>query len=205
MPFFPTTSRVTPFTDPDDRFRAGQLGMWLFLTALAMLFVGGLLGYLVIWRQTQPWPTQIPPLPRSLWLSTAVLVVSSMTMHWAVRGARTGHTAAMRGGMLLTTYLGIAFLIIQSYAWITWLEPVSHQWSRANDYRFALAGFFVLTGLHALHVLGGLAPLVITTRHAIVGRYSAGNLSGLSYTAMYWHFLDAVWLVLFAALKLTVG
>src|SRR5690349_761518 len=59
VPFFPTTSRVTPFTDPRDRFRAGQLGMWLFLTALAMLFVGGLLGYLVIWRQTQPWPTQI--------------------------------------------------------------------------------------------------------------------------------------------------
>lgn len=181
------------------------MGMWLFLTALAMLFVGGLLGYAVIWEQTQPWPKQIPRLPNSLWLSTALLAISSLTMHLAMRGAREDRRRLLCGGMLLTTYLGIAFLLIQSYAWIAWLEPVSHQWNKSNDYRFALAGFFVLTGLHALHVIGGLVPLIISTRHAFLGLYSPENHAGLRYAAMYWHFLDGVWVVLFGVLKVTVG
>lgn len=204
--FFSTsTKRVTPFADPHARFRAGRFGMGVFLVSLAMLFIGGLLGYLVIWLQTQPWPTSIPPLPASLWLSTAILLLSSLTMHLAVRGAREDRQAMLRAGMLLTTYLGIAFLLIQSYAWITWLEPVSRQWSKSNDFRFALAGFFVLTGIHAAHVIGGLVPLIITTRHAFRGLYSSERNAGIHYAAMYWHFLDAVWLVLFATLKLTVG
>jgi heme/copper-type cytochrome/quinol oxidase subunit 3 len=71
--------------------------------------------------------------------------------------------------------------------------------SAASLYAF---GFYVLTGLHALHVIGGLVPLGITTAHARRGAYTASSHAGVDFIAMYWHFLGAVWLVLFVVLYL---
>jgi len=199
--------RSTPFTDSVARYRAGKFGMRIFLVSLGMLFAASLLGYLIIRMKPAPWPQDLPRLPGALWISTAVLVASSFTMQWALRAARANHQALLRTMMLITTYAGIAFLVIQFRAWLTWLEPVTLRWedSSGNEYRYALAGFYVLTGLHAAHVIGGLVPLVVVTRNAFRGEYSADYHPGVQYVAMYWHFLDAVWIVLFATLKLSLG
>ncbi len=108
----------------------------------------------------------------------------------------------MRAGLASTTALGLTFLIVQATCWIVWAEPMRASLQQSEQ-RFLLTAFYVLTGLHAVHVIGGLVPLVVITRRAFAGRVRDPQHAGVIYTAMYWHFLDAVWLVLF--LTLLVG
>lgn len=178
--------------------------MGLFLISLAMLFGASLLGYFIIRFQTQSWPTDLPSLPGVLWISTALLIVSSFTMQWSLNGIRMDQLAQLRRGMASTLGLGAAFLLLQVGAWITWLRPVIERWAESGEYRLALTGFYVLTGLHALHVVGGLIPMSIVTRRAWQDRYTAQQHAGVYYCAMYWHFLGVVWVVLFFALLLGI-
>jgi cytochrome c oxidase subunit 3 len=194
--------RTTPFSDPRKRFRAGKLGMRLFLASLTMLFGGSLLGFIVIRVQMRHYWPELPELPTLLWLSTGILIVSSFTMQWALRSARRDDQFGLRTGMICTTMLGMAFLIVQMKCWLIWLAPISQLWRDLNEFRLALTGFYVLTALHALHVIGGLVPLVITARNAANGSYTSDHYAGVHYCAMYWHFLDVVWLILFGTLML---
>lgn len=199
----PTARRVTPFSDPRARFLAGHFGMRLFLLSLAILFAASLVGFLVIRVLTaDEWPRDFPPLPRILWLSTGVLIASSVTCQWAVAGARRDRQTAVRVGMLVTTLLGFVFLALQVVAGTSWLGVVSDRWAESETFRFALASFYVLTGLHALHVVGGLVPMTIVTVRAFRGRYGPERHAGVTYCALYWHFLDVVWIVLLLSIAL---
>lgn len=180
---------------------AGKFGVGLFLVSLGVLFTASIIGYVVIRVQLgRAWPTDLPALPSLLWLSTAVLVISSGTMQWALHSVRHDRQRRFRVAMLTTTYLGIAFLLLQTWCWLEWLVPISQRWHDSDAHRFALAGFYVLTGLHAAHVIGGLIPMVIVTHRAMRDGYSSRFHPGVQYVAMYWHFLDAVWIVLFITL-----
>jgi cytochrome c oxidase subunit 3 len=191
---------MTPFDSAIERNRAGRLGMGLFLISLGMLFAASLIGYIVIRLQLgREWP-DLPPLPKALWLSTAVLALSSATMHWAMVNLRSRRTAALRLAMLLTTMLGLTFLGIQAACWLEWRGPVLARGSEANPYRFALTAFYVLTALHAAHVIGGLVPMSYVTARLMASRANRAR-PALEPLAMYWHFLDAVWMVLFLMLK----
>jgi len=130
------------------------------------------------------------------------LIASSLTMQWAVNAVRAGRMDQLRTGLVLTTMLGLVFLTIQAGCWLTWLVPIAQHWDRSDEYRLALTSFYVLSGLHALHVVGGLAPLAITTRRAFCDMYSQAYFPGVQYCAMYWHFLGAVWIILYAAMML---
>ena len=72
----------------------------------------------------------------------------------------------------------------------------------ATEVRYLLTSFYVLTGIHAAHIVGGLIPLIIVATRATTGRYTPAYYPGVRYTAMYWHFLDVVWLTLFVTLQL---
>ena len=195
--------RDTPFTDHRSRFRAGIFGVRLFIISLSMLFGASLLAFLIIRVQLEQknlWPQQLPALPSLLWFSTAVLALSSITMQWALASIRNGQKDTLRICMAMTTVLGVAFLLSQTRCWLIWMEPISQQWIGSDEYRFALTSFFILTGLHALHVFGGLVPMAIVTRQAFAGNYSAEHHAGVRYVTMYWHFLGAVWLILYAAM-----
>jgi cytochrome c oxidase subunit 3 len=195
-----TATRVDPFDGAGSRHAAGVFGMWLLLVTLGVLFVAGILGYLVVRLGQDPLepfvPERAPPLPRSLLLSTFVLLASSGTMHATVRAVRRGQPDAgtWAGWTLL---LGAAFLSVQVWAWIgLWQAQL-----RIGDSLYAWT-FYVLTGLHAAHVVGGLVPLMVVWRRTIAGRYRPDHPEGVVYCAMYWHFLDAVWLALYATLWL---
>jgi len=132
-----------------------------------------------------------------LWISTVIIVISSFTMQAAVRAAKGGRQRALRAGMLLTTLLGVAFLVSQTLNWFALVA--ANLTARTNLYGFT---FYMLTGLHAAHVVGGVIPLAVVTARAWRGRYSAAFHPGVQYCAIYWHFLAAVWLVLFVVLVL---
>lgn len=197
-------ARRTPFGDQRSQFLAGRFGMGLFLSSLGMLFGATLLAFLVLRLEIgRAWPT-LPALPAILWLSTLTIVVSSATMQWGLRSIRNDRRRALPSAMLLTFALGVGFLVMQTVAWLQWLVPAAERWGESNEWRFALTSFYIFTGLHAAHVVGGLIPMAVVTSRAMRGRYSSAAHSGVQYCTMYWHFLDAVWLALFASLLLGV-
>jgi cytochrome c oxidase subunit 3 len=179
---------------------AGALGMRFFILSLTVLFLASLIGYLAVRFRAPEWPPAgMPRMPWTLWISTVLLITSSITLQIALSGVRRGSERALRLGMVLTTALGVAFLISQAVSWSILVR--SRLTAQVNLYGFT---FYVLTGLHAAHVIGGLVPLFLVTFRSFRGRYTSERHEGVSYVSVYWHFLDAVWLVLFAALVIFV-
>jgi len=189
---------ATPFDDPKARYQAGLFGMWLFLIALAVLFVSTILGYVYVRVDNGAAfiPEGAPPLPRLLLASTIALLLSSYTMQRALAAGRSGRRQ-QGSWMLATLALAIAFLAMQGMAWWQLIAQQMH----VSDSLYAWS-FYVLTALHAAHVLGGLPPMILTTIRATRGAYTERNHRGIAYCAMYWHFLDGVWLLLYATLLL---
>jgi cytochrome c oxidase subunit 3 len=178
---------------------AQTLGMTIFLVSLSVLFAASIVGYLMVRVRSPQWiPPGTAPLPMGLWLSTLLLLLSSITMHGAVLYIRGGKREASTRLLLATFTLGAAFLCSQTYNW--WrMVTVDAVLATKSLYAFT---FYMLTGLHALHVIGGLIPLARTAWRAHKGAYSWADFHGIRLMAMYWHFLDAVWIVLFAVLEL---
>lgn len=175
---------------------AGKLGMLVFLFSLTMFFAASVVGYLVIRNLHKPWPPPgFPPLPKSLWLSTLAILASSVTIQRALNAARRGEPRAMMAGLIGTFAIGLAFLGLQTYAWF----QVFQHAERLGAY---LKMFYVLSGLHAAHVIGGLISLGAVVRRARAGVYGPSRHPGVLYSAMYWHFLDAVWCALFTVVYL---
>lgn len=179
---------------------ASRMGMYLFIATLTMFFGASVIIYLVVRFTHQPWPPPgFPKLPSSLWFSTIAIALTSLTVHGAVKAARKGDRVALQGNLALTLLLAVSFLVLQAYASWDIFRQLTSPFERDAVY---LKMFYVMTGLHAAHVLGGLGPLAFVTVKAFMGRYTRRNISGIRATAIYWHFLDVVWCVLFTMLYL---
>lgn len=198
----PASVRYSPFDDRQARFSAGTLGFWFFLAALAVLFGSTVLAHwLLLLSIEDDAKLDLPNLPSGLWASTLVLLVSSGSIHWAILGLRRGDTNKLRRGIIITAILGIVFLAIQTRCWVQWSVPLAEAASK-TQIRYLLSSFYVLTGIHAAHIIGGLIPLVIVALRAKSGSYTPTYYPGVRYAAMYWHFLDVVWITLFVTLQL---
>ncbi len=174
--------------------------MRLFLLSLGVLFGTSVVGYLSIRVLAVHAPLDLPPLPRGLWFSTLLIVASSVSIQQAVTAARRGRPGALRMGLSVTAALSVGFLIVQAMCWAAWAGPMRASLAQSEQ-RFMLTAFYVLTGMHALHVVGGLVPLAVITVRSWIAPDTATGRPGVIYTAMYWHFLAGVWLVLFVVLK----
>lgn len=191
-------------SDPryDSRYQsqpaAGKLGMIVFLLAIGMLFAAALVAYVVIRARAPEWPPPgTPPLFYGIWISTAILVTSSIFIHLAYTAAKNDRQDQLKRGMLVTTLLAVSFLLCQLWNW----SHMSNAALTASSNMFGFA-FYMLTGLHGLHVLGGVFQLVYVTVRSFRGAYSSGFYPGVLYSAMYWHFLTALWIVVFSLLVL---
>ena len=166
--------------------------MRLLLLSLGILFAAGLAGYLIIRLRADVWPPPgSPELPGGLWVSTAILAVLSAVLVMAVSRARAGRPSETARLLAAATALGAAFLVAQAANWLR-LEA-------GGERTMLVFGFWMLTVLHALHVLGGLVPLAIATARAARGRY-LNDPEPVELVASYWHFLGLTWLAIFAAL-----
>ena len=188
---------VSPFDDPKERATAGVFGMACFIISLAMVFLATILAVVVVRLQDPgPWPpggkVGLPPF---LLASTVVLLVSSVTMIAADRAARVGDAPSLSRWMTVTFVLAVGFLVTQGIAWWELIDL-----GIGIDSNLWAWTFYVLTALHALHVLGGIVPMALVTRHARRHGYSVENHRGVTYGGMYWHFLDVAWVGLYATL-----
>jgi cytochrome c oxidase subunit 3 len=178
---------------------AGDLIMLLLLASLAMGLAAVVVFYLIMRKDADAWPPPgTPALPAGLWLSTGLILAASGTMHAARRAAARGATRTLQRTLVATLVLAVGFIISQVANW--WLALVAQMPPDLN--MFALT-FYLMTGLHGLHVVGGLVPLGFVTVKAFRSRYTPTNHAGVKWCAWYWHFVDLVWLVMFALLLLT--
>jgi heme/copper-type cytochrome/quinol oxidase subunit 3 len=191
-------------TQSDDRLTGsmgmGTFGMVLFLLALTMLFGSTIFGYLYLRSGFETWPPpESPSLPAGLWLSTVLILAASGTIHWALHSVRWDRRKQLLYALLTTSLLGVAFLVNQAANWYDLMQAVFPPGHKALVFT---STFYMLTGTHALHVIGGLVLLAVVTYKAWRGVYSSTWYPGIRYSVMYWHYLDVVWLIMFAVLYL---
>jgi heme/copper-type cytochrome/quinol oxidase subunit 3 len=171
------------------------VGMLLILATLFMLFASCMLAYVFI-RIYSPHPAAARSLrlPQLLWVSTAMMIGVSICFRGAVKSVRRERQVMVRRWLGLAALCAVAFLAIQTPALIELLQK--HFVLRSQN--VTIYGLiFVLVLLHAAHVVGGMIGLGVVVHHACKGMYDHEHYYGLSNAAMYWHFLDAVWLVMF--------
>jgi len=194
-----TSTRTTAVTTPDrNPPGTGTLGMALFLAALAMLFAASLFGYAIIrfTSQNAP-PVGAIEMPSGLIVSTGVILLSSLTMHRALSSVAHERQARFRQSLLMTLGLAALFVIVQAPSMYALLQ----KHGAVHEQDIHLYGLiFMLILLHALHVVGGLIPMGVVTYKALKGRYDHEQYAGVKYVTMYWHFLDLIWVIMFATL-----
>ncbi len=164
------------------------LGLWAFLGTATMLFAAFGSAYIVR-RSGADWvPVQLPV---ALWLSTAFLIASSGALEVARLRAENG---AGRSSMIPTVLLGCAFVVCQVFAWNQLAAQGVFIPSSPHS-----SFFYLLTGVHAVHVLGGLAMLTWATVNWETA--PAERARRLTLCATYWHFFAAVWVLLLLGMR----
>lgn len=167
-----------------------KVGLGVFLAVVGALFALFASAYFMR-MELSDWQTA--PMPRVLWFNTAILALSSVALHMAVVSARKDHVEATRLALMTGGISALAFLAGQLSAWRE-LTAEGHMLGSnpANSF------FYLLTGLHGLHILGGLVALGRTTTRAWSADAGGARLRlSVELCATYWHFLLLVWLILF--------
>jgi len=170
-----------------------RVGLWMFL-AVVTSFFGLLISAYGMRMELADWrPLSVPDL---LWVNTAMLVLSSAAFQWTKRVARRGDADSVKSGLIASGVFAFAFLAGQLLAWRH--LNASEQFLASS---IAIAFFYLLTGIHGLHLLGGLVVWGKTTTRIWRGDSRLGEVrSSIELCTVYWHYLLVVWLVLFALL-----
>jgi cytochrome c oxidase subunit III len=173
------------------RVEAPTLGMLLFIMSEVMIFGAFFTAYFFIRIVTKnPWPARGTTLPEATTgINTAILLSSSLTIHWALTSIKRGNRFGLKAGMVSTFLLGLAFLTIQVNEYI-------HIGFAPQDSAQATV-FYSLTGLHGIHVFIGLCLLATVTIRSFRGHYSPEHHQGMEVPGIYWHFVDAMWIVVY--------
>ncbi|MBI4180097.1 heme-copper oxidase subunit III [bacterium] len=177
----------------------GKLGMWVFLASEVMLF-GSLISSYIVLRIGSPlfiMPSHADLSVPVAAANTFVLIVSSVTMVLALAAIQQDNRKAMIGYLTATILCGIFFLCVKGYEY-------PHKWHLGITISSGLFGsfYYTMTGLHGLHVLGGIFFNSYILYQGVRGRLSARRCERVEYAGIYWHFVDLVWVVLFPLLYL---
>jgi cytochrome c oxidase subunit 3 len=177
----------------------GKLGMWLFLSADATTFGAALAAYLALRIGSTKWPvpSSVLGIPSTA-VMTLILICSSMTMIEALSAIRRDAQARYRGFLVLTILLGLAFLGMQAREWN---HLITAQGLSIDTSLFS-ATFFILTGFHGCHVIAGVVYLGVLLIRGLSGKITAAKSGVVEVAALYWHFLDLVWIAIFTLVYL---
>jgi cytochrome c oxidase subunit III len=177
-----------------------RLAMVFFLSAETMLFGAFVSGFFVLRLAAPQWPPPLQPrLPVFVTgLNTFVLMTSSAALIAAMGAFRRRDRTPLVRGLSLTAALGALFLAVQGYEWARLIQYGLHVTSGAYG-----ATFYTLIGLHAAHVLGALVWLLLVLRMAARGGFVDGRAGALRACAIYWHYVVALWPVLYVSVYLT--
>lgn len=178
-----------------ERLRHNRLGLWLFCFSEIFLFGGIFLARFYLWRDPSTGAIVRPDLNQVLGLiTTSVLLISSFFMALSESAIAHGDRKTFLRSLAVTGILGIVFLAgVVGLEWGGELHP--------TDGAFG-AVFYGMTGLHAVHVLSGVILIFIVWWNGRRGHYTAERHWGVEATAIYWHYVDVVWVFFYPALYL---
>ncbi len=185
----------TPYYPPNVPPGTYTLGMWLFLVALFMLFAAVMVGYLFIRLGNQ----QSPPLhaihlPKLLWLSTALVIAVSLALSRSLAYVKLERQNQFRRWLFISFVLAVGFIAVQTPAMIE-LVAAHRKLQRSGMFLYGLVFFLIL--VHAAHVVGGIVTMLRLMYVAPRGVFDHEHYQTVQFTAMYWHFLDFVWIAMF--------
>ena len=166
--------------------------MWLFIVSIIMFFAALTSAYLV--RKAEGNWVEFE-LPNLFYYSTAVLLGSSASMHFAYLAAKKDQFNALRLSISITFVLGLLFLVMQYYGWAQLVEMNVYFVGNPSG-----SFVYVFSGLHGLHLISGLVVLLVALVAAFRLRINAKALTQIKICSTYWHFLDILWLYLFVFL-----
>lgn len=169
--------------------KANRIGLWLFFVSEAFMFTGLLASRFYLWGNSRPDLNQTLGL-----IVTSVLLLSSFFMNRAETAIAHDDRKTFLRSMLITAALGVAFLVgVVVFEWQGHIKP----WDGVYG-----AVLFGMTGLHALHVFSGVVLILIVWNLGRKGHFSGERHWGVEATAIYWHFVDLVWIFYYPALYL---
>jgi len=185
------------FLDPDSRAQRYRIGVWVGLASIAMMFTALSSAYIVRAGTSNDWyPLAVP---RVLFFSTALILISSTTLEVARRKLKAEVLSGHSRWLMITALLGLAFLVAQVIAWRQLARQGIYVASNPHS-----SFFYLLTAAHGLHLLGGLVALlylIFRTRHVLgVAAVDAKRRAVADAVSIYWHFMDVLWIYLFVLL-----
>lgn len=200
------------FDDRTQQHEASNLGMWIFL-ATEIMFFGGLFTAYTIYRNmhTAAFEAGSHLLNAKIGaFNTAVLICSSLTMALGVHAAQTGKRKRLIAYLLSTMGLGFVFLYIKfvlewHHEYLDGLAPGLHftyAGPHASRVELFFCFYFIMTGVHALHMIVGEAVMTVLLVMAWRGAFSAEKYNHIEVMGLYWHFIDIIWIFLFPLLYL---
>ncbi len=199
------------YATAEQQAETATFGMWVFLATEILFFGGMLLAY--TWLRTT-YPEGVAEAGRHTKIvigsvNTLVLLTSSLTMAWAVHAAEHGRRKALTRLLVVTALLGLLFLGLKGYEyhkeWTEHLVPGLnfHEDSvHAQTIELFYFLYFVLTGIHGIHVTIGIGLIVVMAVRARRGAFSSRHYTPVEVTGLYWHFVDIVWIFLYPLIYL---
>ncbi len=202
------------FDSAEQQRSASEMGMWLFLIT-EVLFFGGLFAAYTVYRVMWPDVFAQASMQLDMWMgafNTFVLLTSSLTMALAVHAAQNGKRKQLEMLLVATILLGLTFLGVKaieySAKWHHHLVPGPHFKFEHGDAAMAAHAqifyfiYFAMTGVHALHMVIGVAVMLGLLYYARKGVFSADYYNPVHVAGLYWHFVDIVWIFLYPLLYL---
>jgi cytochrome c oxidase subunit 3 len=178
----------------------GMAGMVLFIASEIMLFGALFAGYFFVRNQADVWPPEGVPVLDAVTggLLTALLVASGLVCHIGVLGAKRGNNGMFLTGIGLAIVLGTIFIAGQTYEWF----HLMHEGLNAGSTVYG-SSFYVMSGFHGAHVIAGLAMLAVVFVRGLWRDFTPSRHLFVDASALYWHFVDVVWVFLYIVLYLS--
>jgi cytochrome c oxidase subunit III len=206
------TGLAHQFETPEQQFEAAHLGIWIFLIT-EILFFGGVFCAYVIYRTTygEAWAAGSRLNDADLGAGmTAVLLLSSLMMALAVHYAQLGTGRLVQAYLVATMLLGVAFLAMKGFEyhrhWAEHLVPginfSGYEGPHPGQVELFICFYFILTAIHAVHMVIGIGLLTVIWFMVKRGRFSSSYYTPVEVAGLYWHFVDIVWIFLFPLLYL---
>ena len=172
-----------------------KFAVWIFCVSVLMIF-GALTSAYIVRRAEGNWLDF--DLPQLFWINTGVILLSSVSMHWAYLAAKLDNLESVKIATIITTILGVSFLVGQILAWGNLVDQKIHFVGNPSG-----SFVYVLSGLHGAHIVGGVVFLLILLASTFKYKVHSKSMNQIEMCATYWHFLGGLWLYLFVFLLLT--
>jgi len=174
--------------------------IWIGIVSIIMFF-GGLTSAVIVSQGGGGFLSI--QLPFQFTISTLIIVLSSFTFHIALLSVKKGNISIAKISIVTTLILGLIFIVTQYLGW-TILHDNGY-YAAGKDSTQESSFLYLLTGLHVLHLIGGLFSLLVVLVKIFKNKYSLENITGMQVSITYWHFLGALWIYLFLFLRFIIA